>query len=193
MPKNRQHPNLNAMVLRHAKTEKICSIDLKCVEKTGTKVGYGDACTVDTDCSDGLKCHKKQNKCRFAEEADVKDDDCTVEGSFCSGNVLVNCQTMSIDQDDDTLYATTVTCATSGNVCTKSGTVSACMMPCEKIGASYKVCSGDDDMNLTTFTCTEVNGVKVFVPSETECPAWAVVCLSQRITLRDARNSGIWS
>ena len=43
-----------------------------------------------------------------------------------------------------------------------------------KVGASYKECVGSEYDNLVTYTCTEVDGVKVFVPAVQSCGCRAI-------------------
>ena len=157
---------------------KICSKDYKCVDKVGDKGGNGDACTSDENCADGLKCHTSQNKCRLAQSVDSSTITCTGLSTKCEGNVLIKCEEDPYGGDDggrgSTSYVASISaCAAQGNVCATQNGKSECMAPCDKVGASYKECTGDNGALLTTYTCTEVNGVKVFVPTSIECPGIA--------------------
>ena len=156
---------------------KICSKDFKCVDKVGEKGGYGDTCADDTKCAEGLKCNK--GKCGLEDEVTAGSQECTSESVSCVGNVKLGCGAIydSPDPgpwDEPVGYSKNVkACAQDGNVCVKSGKVADCMAPCDTVGASYKECTGEDGKMLTTYTCTEVNSVKVFVPTSIECPGIA--------------------
>ena len=156
---------------------KVCSKDFKCVAKAGEKGGYGDTCADDTKCAEGLKCNK--GKCGLEDEVTAGSQECTSESVSCVGNVKLGCGAIydSPDPgpwDEPVGYSKNVkACAQDGNVCVKSGKVADCMAPCDTVGASYKECTGEDGKMLTTYTCTEVNSVKVFVPTSIECPGIA--------------------
>ena len=157
---------------------KICSKDFKCVDKDGEKGGYGDACTSDENCADGLKCYTNQKKCRLAQVVDKDDSACTGLSTRCEGNVLIACENDPYGGEDggwgSTSYVASVSaCAERGLVCATQNSKSECMAPCDTVGASYKECTGEDGKMLTTYTCTEVNSVKVFVPTSIECPGIA--------------------
>ena len=154
---------------------KVCSKDFKCVAKAGEKGGYGDTCADDTKCAEGLKCNK--GKCGLEDEVTAGSQECTSESVSCVGNVKLGCGAIydSPDPgpwDEPVGYSKNVkACAQDGNVCVKSGKVADCMAPCDKVGASYQLCTTVDDYydHLTTYTCTDVDGVKVFVPSSVAC------------------------
>ena len=163
---------------KKCENNKICSKDFKCVDKDGEKGGYGDACTSDENCADGLKCYTNQNKCRLAQVVDKDDSACTGLSTRCEGNVLIACENDPYGGEDggwgSTSYVASISaCAAQGNVCATQNGKSECMAPCDTVGASYKECTGEDGKMLTTYTCTEVNSVKVFVPTSIECPGIA--------------------
>ena len=151
---------------------KVCSKDFKCVAKAGEKGGNGDACTTDENCADGLKCYTNK-KCRLAQVVDKDDSACTGLSAKCEGNVLIKCEEDPYsDGGYEASYVASVSaCAEQGNVCATHDGKSDCMAPCDKVGASYQLCTTVDDYydHLTTYTCTEVGGVKVFVPSSVAC------------------------
>ena len=150
---------------------KICSKDFTCIDKPADKVGFNDACDADADCADGLKC-SKQKKCRIAADVDLAGYECTEASVSCQNGVKLTCEEdgRSDPWDPDPTFSSyTTVCAQDGKVCATSGSVSECMVPCDKVGASYKECVGSEYDNLVTYTCTEVDGVKVFVPQAQTC------------------------
>ena len=147
---------------------KICGKDFTCIDKPADKVGFNDACDADADCADGLKC-SKQKKCRIAADVDLAGYECTEASVSCQNGVKLTCEEDGwSDPWDPTFSSYTTVCAQDGKVCATSGSVSECMVPCDKVGASYKVCDNDFE-TLVTYTCTEVDGVKVFVPQAQTC------------------------
>ena len=150
---------------------KICSKDFKCVDKVGEKGGYGDACTSDENCADGLKCYTNQKKCRLAQMVDKDDSACTGLSAKCEGNVLIKCEEDPYSEGgyEASYVASVSACAERGLVCATQNSKSECMAPCDTVGASYKTCTGAEYEMLTTYTCTDVNGVNVFVPTSIEC------------------------
>ena len=160
---------------KKCENNKICSKDFKCVDKDGEKGGYGDACTSDENCADGLKCYTNQKKCRLAQMVDKDDSACTGLSAKCEGNVLIKCEEDPYSEGgyEASYVASVSACAERGLVCATQNSKSECMAPCDTVGASYKECTGEDGKMLTTYTCTEVNSVKVFVPTSIECPGIA--------------------
>ena len=127
------------------------------------------SCQKDADCADGLKC-SKQKKCRIAADVDLAGYECTEASVSCQNGVKLTCEEDGwSDPWDPTFSSYTTVCAQDGKVCATSGSVSECMVPCDKVGASYKECVGSEYDNLVTYTCTEVDGVKVFVPQAQTC------------------------
>ena len=154
--------------------DQICNTEFKCVAKTGDKGGYGDVCTDDTGCVDGMKCHSAQKKCRIAQEIDQSSISCEKASTTCDGNVLISCveDPYGDPMDMEAGYVAEISlCASKGMICATTGDLAGCMRPCEDVGASYNACTSDEE--LTTYTCTEVNGVKVFVPKSEKCSGMA--------------------
>ena len=148
---------------------KICGADLTCVEKTGTKVGYGDACENNDACADGLKC--SGGKCMTEGEIAANDADyCQAEGLTCSGNVLVECT----DQNDyseswDADYRVHAKVCAAGSVCASADGLGGCLVPCTVENATYRDCGavGETDA-LVTYTCTKKGEKLYFVPALTQ-------------------------
>lgn len=95
-------------------------------------------------------------------------DLCTVEGTSCSGDMLVTCATAT----DGCLRETATDCTTTGMICSPTGTA-ACVDPCahvpvaDRCTAASRACTGD------TLDVCAMDAMGCFVRTQTDCAASA--------------------
>ena len=152
----------------------ICGAEYTCIVAEG-KAGLGDACTDDASCAAELAC-ADNGKCVLSAVKEFNGQACTAEPAECFGVALVSCQEDQWNTDPETQSMVYVVeaCAEKGNVCAKYENKSACYEPCTEADATKVLCDmdnvngNDESLGKVTYTCKDVDGKLLFVPTKRE-------------------------
>lgn len=154
----------------------VCGAEYTCV--ASAKKGISEECVADDECADGLKCGKS-GKCDHKAIVDNAGD-CASVSTTCDGQVLVTCDEDpwgTVDEDENVkLVYSTKACPKSDQVCHTVEGKASCYALCETLGGTKTLCEEEGSDNYYIYTCTEVDGLKVYVPGASQACSGSATC-----------------